>query len=97
MEWIEGERLRTVADGPVSDAGAPNAANAAAAGVPGTRSIRRNGSTANAAAGDGGAASPGGSPGVSASDAVRRAEALRLVEVGVQCSLEQMLEEVRGD
>lgn len=78
MEWVDGERLVDVV--------------AAAGGTDVT------GQTAAAAAAAGNAASGGGGNGsrparAAAAAEARRATALALVDVGVRCSLEQMLEE----
>jgi predicted unusual protein kinase regulating ubiquinone biosynthesis (AarF/ABC1/UbiB family) len=82
MEWIEGERLRTASRQAADAAAAAAAAAAAVVGSAGGRGTAVAAAAAAAAAQQQQQQSP-----------EEVAENLRLVEIGVRCSLEQMLEE----
>ncbi|GLC37172.1 hypothetical protein PLESTB_000987700 [Pleodorina starrii] len=84
MEWIEGERLRTAGTSAAERSAAPSAPSAA----PSAR-----GSSVSSGGGGSSSGGGGGSGSGSALRDPRRLEDLALVEVGVRCSLEQMLEE----
>jgi hypothetical protein len=89
MEWIEGERLRSASQ--QLSASRPSAAAAVhTAAAARSSSSRAAAAAAAEAAGGAGAVGVGGRRQLTP-EAI---EDLRLVEVGVRCSLEQMLEEV---
>jgi hypothetical protein len=90
MEWIEGERLRSASQQLSATRPAGAAVHTAAAAR--SSSSRAAAAAAAEAVGGAGAVGVGGRRQLTP----EAMEDLRLVEVGVRCSLEQMLEEVRG-